>query len=206
MRLSSPEVLMLKLDSINLAASFRQASVHVYHFVEAICRWMSDTGGLGNDDIYLYALHLIIGWSHTQVELAHKAGHVAMFEVKRQDFLAEPLLVLDKKTAAILIEWKQEDVVWLTSLDICQTVSKEKPIPVWQETLFLLKKHLHIILHVSRIIRISFLSLLLLHFTSFKVKYVFHSSCLIFITKKLIWCKCLLKERNCKLLVNQYFR
>lgn len=73
MRLSSLEVLMLKPDSINLAASFRQASVHVYHFVEAI-----------------------------QVELAHKAGHVAMFEVKRQDFLAEPLLVLDKKTAAIL--------------------------------------------------------------------------------------------------------
>lgn len=73
MRLSSLEVLVLKLDTINLAVSFRQARIHMYHFVEAI-----------------------------HVELAHKAGHVAMFEVKRQDFLAEPLLILDKKTAAIL--------------------------------------------------------------------------------------------------------
>ncbi len=46
MRLSSPEVLVLKLDTINLTVSFRQASIHVYHFVEAICRWMSDTGEL----------------------------------------------------------------------------------------------------------------------------------------------------------------
>ncbi len=87
--------------------------------------------------IYIYIYKLVppnvqdmvtaLGWTHTHVELAHKAGHVAMFEVKRQDFLAEPLLILDNKTAAILIEWKQEDVVWLTSLDICQTVSKKSP-------------------------------------------------------------------------------
>lgn len=61
MRLSSPEVLVLKLDTINLAVSFRQASIHVDHFVEAICRWMSDAGELENDAIYLYAVYLLIG-------------------------------------------------------------------------------------------------------------------------------------------------
>lgn len=61
MRLSSLKVLVLKLDTIDLAVSFRQASVHMYHFVEAICRWMSDTGGLENDAIYLYAVYFIIG-------------------------------------------------------------------------------------------------------------------------------------------------
>ncbi len=62
MRLSSPEVLMLKPDSINLTASFRQASVHVYHFVEAICRWMSDTGKLGNDYIYISICFISYHW------------------------------------------------------------------------------------------------------------------------------------------------
>jgi len=51
------------------------------------------------------------------------------------------LLILDKKTAAILTDRKQADVVCVTSLYTCQNISKEEPTLVWQETLFCAEVH-----------------------------------------------------------------